>query len=196
MASKIEIANRALVRLGAARISSLDENSANARAVKDAFDFVAEEVMASHTWNSITTRTSLAKLSEDPLWEYEKQYPLPGDYLRMVEIDSIDPDEPWAVEQFKDSSNNIHKVLLVDLATPVNIRYVRNETNTGRWGIHLASTVAARLSVELVEQLGKSGRTREQMERMHERVFAQARKVDAQEGGVHAIAQSKWISER
>ena len=55
MASKVEIANRALQKLGAKRIASLSEDSRNARAINAAYDTLREAELRAHTWSLIYT---------------------------------------------------------------------------------------------------------------------------------------------
>lgn len=59
MATDVDIANRALSRLGAARITSLEQDVKNARAAKAALEVVREEVLTDHPWNCAVKRGTL-----------------------------------------------------------------------------------------------------------------------------------------
>lgn len=56
MASDLDIANRALSRLGAARINSTGDDTKNARAVASALATVRDEVLVDHPWNCAVKR--------------------------------------------------------------------------------------------------------------------------------------------
>ena len=60
MASVIEICNSALLQLGAQAITSLTENSKNARLCNARFNTVRDSVFRSHPWNSLIKRQKLA----------------------------------------------------------------------------------------------------------------------------------------
>ena len=51
MASEVDICNRALSKLGAARITSLTEDSVNARACNAMYESVRDAELRAHPWN-------------------------------------------------------------------------------------------------------------------------------------------------
>lgn len=84
MASKITICNRALSKLGADRITSLDDDNKAARAMKSAFDFVRDAELRAHVWNFSVKRAELAALASVPVWGYSYEYALPTDFLKLL----------------------------------------------------------------------------------------------------------------
>ena len=62
MPSATDICNRALSRVGEARITSLTDDSKQARACSSAYAHIRDEVFRAHPWNSVITRAKLAKL--------------------------------------------------------------------------------------------------------------------------------------
>ena len=87
MASNVEIANRALQMLGAERITSLTEDSVNARAVNAAFEPVKLAELRKHTWSFAVTRAQLAASATAPLFTKTTSYPLPSDFIRLLAPD-------------------------------------------------------------------------------------------------------------
>lgn len=59
MATDVDIANRALSRLGAARIASINDDVKNARAARSALEIVRAEVLADHPWNCAVRRARI-----------------------------------------------------------------------------------------------------------------------------------------
>lgn len=102
MATDVEIANMALLRVGAEPLTALSDDTARARACNAAWPFVRRQVLRSHPWNCVVTRRNLAAAysfqavnSNRPVWEFAYSYRLPSNYLRMLEVDG-DPD--WRIE--------------------------------------------------------------------------------------------------
>jgi len=185
MPSAVDICNRALSRVGEARITSLADDSKQARACTSAYAAVRDEVFRAHPWNSAITRTSLAKLSSSPSFGYDDEYQLPADCLRVVEVyDSV---YPWVVEG---------KKLLSDEGSPISIRYVKREEDPNQWDSLLASAVAARLAVELCEELTQSNTKRTLAADEYTAIMASARKADGQEQSPMPFAEDAWITAR
>ena len=61
MPSVVDICNEAMDLLGAATITSLTENSKEARLCNRRFDTVRDTVLRSHNWNCAITRATLAQ---------------------------------------------------------------------------------------------------------------------------------------
>ena len=59
MPSVVEICNEAMDLLGAATITSLDENSKEARLCNRRFSTVRDAVLRSHPWNCLIKRITL-----------------------------------------------------------------------------------------------------------------------------------------
>ena len=96
MASETSICNSALTRIGAARITSLTDDSKQARACTASYALMRDEVLRSHPWNSAISRASVASLADAPAFGYDNQFQLPADCLRMLEV--YDSRLPWVVE--------------------------------------------------------------------------------------------------
>lgn len=120
MASKTDIANLALQRVGAKRIMDIDsETEKGARVVRNVFEDAVKEVSALSQWNALTTRVSLGLLTSTPAFTWDYEYQLPSDYIRMVEFNREDVwDETRELYDIEDGK------LLTDADT-ANIRYVR-----------------------------------------------------------------------
>ena len=85
---KTGIANLALSNLGEARIQSLTEDSARARACSARIDNVIETVLRMHVWNSALERSQLIS-AETPVFGWNYSFQLPADCIRVVEVDPV-----------------------------------------------------------------------------------------------------------
>lgn len=117
MATDLEIANQALLRVGAESITSGEWNTPSnerSRAVKNSWPFVRREVLRAHPWNSVTTRSKVRSTYDIetqlvPVWDYARAYPLPANCLRVLECDVT---EQWRVELGPTSSAVVGGILL------------------------------------------------------------------------------------
>ena len=185
MPSATDICNRALSRVGEARITSLTDDSKQARACSSAYAHIRDEVLRAHPWNAVITRAKLAALAEAPAFGYDAQYQLPADCLCVVEV--YDTTLPWVIEGRK---------LLSDEGSPVSMRYVRREEDPNQWDSLLQSTVAARLAMELCEELTQSNTKRQIATQEYQGLMSLARKADGQESSPMPFEEDSWINAR
>tara|TARA_R110000751_G_scaffold47018_1_gene105422 strand:- start:2005 stop:2499 length:495 start_codon:yes stop_codon:yes gene_type:complete len=163
----------------------LSEDSKQARACQSAYPLVRDEVLRAHPWNSAIARASLAKLSDAPSFGYAAQYQLPADCLRVVEV--YDIPWPWVVEGRR---------LLTDGGSPLDIRYVRREEDVNQWDALLVNAVAARLAMELCEELTQSNTKRQIATQEYEGFLSRARGADGQESSPMPFEEDSWINAR
>ena len=176
MASQVEIANRALQRLGAKRINDLNEGSVSADAVKAAWDAVVLRELSTNFWTFAITRASLAAETTAPLFGRRFSYVLPPDYLRMA---PYDPSYGFAMQEFIFENGRI----LSDRGSPLQIRYVRSSVTPDRYPPLFANAIAMSLAMEMAEELTQSPSKREAVESAYTLFIAQARRSDGIEAG-------------
>jgi hypothetical protein len=85
-ASWLQICNRALARLSAIELTDIDEGTANASFCKTFLPEAVEEVLAQYGWTCCRKRLRIEPLAERPAFGWEYQFPMPNDYVRLVEI--------------------------------------------------------------------------------------------------------------
>ena len=127
MASVVDICNSALNLLGASTITTLTEDSKNARLCNQRYEPIRDRTFRSHAWNCLTKRVELAKDSASPVIEYTNQYTLPADCLRVLKVhngttDSIASSIEYAVEgrKIKTDEGTVFLVY-ISLVTDPNI---------------------------------------------------------------------------
>jgi hypothetical protein len=102
-------------------------------------------------------------------------------------VEVYDSVYPWVVEGRK---------LLSDEGSPISIRYVKREEDPSQWDSLLVSAVAARLAVELCEELTQSNTKRTLAADEYTAIMASARKADGQEQSPMPFAEDAWITAR
>ncbi len=184
MASPVDICNRALSRLGANRILALSDNSDEAKACNSAWEHVRDEVLRSHPWNSVSARETLAPLGTDPIWGYDYHYLWPADCLRVLMVDT---EYAWVVEG---------RSILTFAGDEIDIKYIKQETDTAQYDALLVAACAARMAVELCEELTQSNSKKEAARDWLKAVMKMARGTDGQESSGFVLEEDPWITDR
>ncbi len=85
--SRTEICNRALLVLGEGAVINVGQDSQSARACELAYEPCLRSVLEQGDWNFATKRVDLGgRLVEEPVFEFEFQYPLPTDFVRFQQL--------------------------------------------------------------------------------------------------------------
>jgi len=198
MASSIEIANRALTKLGAARIISFGDDNKQARAVQSMFDIVRDAELRAHIWSFAIKRASLAALTSTPDWGYTYEYQVPSDLLRILQVNdvyngpSFEDYRNQSVAEYALEGNKI----LTDFAAPLRIRYVAQITDTSQWDSTFVEAFACRLAVEMAEDLTQSNTKRELAQKEYEQALMMAIKAGGLETPPQALPDNTWVLSR
>jgi len=184
VASLVDIANLALLRVGAEPIISITEQNNRARACNAAWDFVRQNVLRSHSWNCATTRAQLAADTTAPLWDFATAYTLPADCLHMMEVDTT---TDWRVEGRK---------IVTDATGTLNVRYIKDETDTGQYDGSLTQVMGLRLAVEIAERLNSNRVKRELLIQEYQVALNEAMVDDGEEQSPADFEEDSWITAR
>lgn len=184
MASQVAICNLALTTLGADRITALSDNSENARRLTAIYDYCVEDVLRAHPWNFAITRQQLALLTSTPTFGYELEYQLPGNCLRVIEVN----DGTNLITDFKIEGRK----LLTDEDT-VYVKYIGNVSDPNQFTSQFIFVLASRLAAEIAYAVTNNKATAEQMLELYQQRLQQAKETDAQESdSVNVIDQDLW----
>ena len=190
MASKTDICNLALVRLGEPRILSLDDDSKRANALKSFFDLALDIVLQDHPWNFATRRATLARLTAAPAFGYSYAYQLPSGCLRVLGMvgdgKNVDPTLEYKIEGQQ----------LLTEETAAKIKYILRITETGVFGARFCSLLASRLALEMSYHLVKSPALQGQMMKGYAAELSAAKAIDAQEDTPEVYECNKWLEAR
>jgi hypothetical protein len=190
MASKVQIANKGLRRLGQAPIQNLTENTAAALAVNAVWDQVVDEVLAGHPWNCALARAALAAETATPVFEYAYQFALPSDpYCLRVWRAGQDPADPLPckVEGRK---------LLCDESGPVYLLYIGRITDPELLSPWVADVISNEIAFEVAYQLTGSTEKEANARKLADMAWKRARSMDGQEGTPDAPLADDFLASR
>ncbi|MBN3738084.1 hypothetical protein [Burkholderia sp. Tr-20355] len=193
MASQVGIANRALTKLGSARITSLDEDSKAAAVLNSMYDDVLDACLREHVWSFAKTRAQLAALADAPLFGFSYQYRLPTDFIRLIQIGQFlvyprtDTRGLFSIE-----AGNI----LTDLAAPLAIRYTKRVTDPNMMDALFREVFACRMAAEACESITQSSTKRQAAWAEHDQAVAKAIRVNAIERPSQPVGDDTWLEAR
>jgi hypothetical protein len=191
MAAQIDIVNRALVLIGEPQLTTLDDDTKTGRLARDDYDATRRAVLRDHYWNFAVRRVSIAASSTAPEWGFSLAYPLPADYLRIIEVYGGDTNA-WKIE----GSDTDGRVIVTDLESPIDVRYITDHTNVERMDVLFREALSARLAMDWAMSITKAATVQERMTALYMEKMREARAVDGQEGTPDEWIASDWINAR
>ena len=197
MPSVVDICNEAMDLLGAATITSLDENSKEARLCNRRYETVRDSVLRAHPWNIAITRKQLAKDSAAPAFGFASQFTLPTDpyCLRVMSLHTSNVDENVAPYDTQTMFKIEGRKVLTNEDT-CRIVYIGRITDTEQYDSLLSSTVATKLAAETAYAITGSMNVSQQMMALYEARLREARSMDAMEGMPDKIIADDFVNVR
>lgn len=198
MASAIQIANRALTKLGAARIISLGDDNKQSRAVLSCFDDLRDDELRSHRWSFAMKRTSLAADSVAPAFGFTYAYTLPPDFLRL---DMVNDEFPAVVmDNYIGVETNDYTIegnkILANIAAPLKLRYIARIEDPNQMDVNFREALSCRIAAELAEDLTQSNQKRELAWNEYKQAVSRAVRTNAIEKPPVMPPDDQWVMSR
>jgi hypothetical protein len=149
MASKTKIGNRALEFLGQGPVTSIDSSQPAAKALRRVYDESRRSILEEHPWSFAKKRASLPASGATPEWGYSRGVPVPSDYIRLIAI----KEEP-AFDIEADPTGT--QWIVTNAAAPLDIIYIYDVEDTGRYPSSFVDAFAARLAFDVCEDIAQS----------------------------------------
>ena len=188
MASKLNIINQALSKLGEPPIESLSEDTKQAREALLIYDDKRQTLLQEHKWNFAIKRAALAALPAAPLYEYEGAFQIPTDSLRVISLE-FENDGQWEVEG---------QTILSHQTGTINIKYISDVVSEDLMTAQFRETFAAFLAWSLAESLVKTSTVKDQLGQEYSDKLRTARSMDGAEADsyIREISKGSWINAR
>jgi hypothetical protein len=178
MANIVEIGNFALGHVAEQRINTLDDTTEPARLVKLHVFQVIRELLRSGKWKCARTPAELGRLTAAPLFGWQYAYQLPADFIRMVTLNDVDPDD------VKEPTFEIQGTTILTDEAEANLVYIRDLTvasgDVNAMDPLLTKAVVLELAARLAWPLQQSRTLKESLEESAERALRKALAADAQ----------------
>jgi len=180
--AEIDIYNQALVAIGVDPIFAFSGTEKPNTIGKFLYPILRDQEQAKFLWNCCIERTELAASTETPAYGYANKVPLPGDLLRLLEVEStrLVP----SIQSVGNLDYGAYKVegrfILVNEA-PINIKYIKRVEDPTQFSILFIAALAARIAAELAIPLRQDQALYDTMMNKYKDISATARFSDATE---------------
>ena len=191
MASTVDMCNSALNLLGASTISSLTEDTKNARLCNQRFEPIRDRVFRSHNWNCLIKRIQLAQDSTGPVVEYTYGYTLPTDCLRVLKIHNGSTDSIKSALDYKIEGRKV-----VTDETTIYLVYIALITDPNEFDSYLREAISHQLAADICYAItNNSTLANNYMKRADERL-REARFIDATENALDTVEANEFTDAR
>lgn len=189
MASVVEICNRALQKLGAKRIVSISEDSANARACNACYEVLRDSLIEAHPWSFSIERHSLAADADVPAWGRANAFQLPTGCLGVLPPYPEDnsPYRDWVIEGGK---------ILTNESAPLYVRCKMQITDPNKMHVLFREALACKMALEMCEEITQSNTKKADAKDDFKMTIADARKRNAIESVPVQPPEDTWVTGR
>lgn len=199
MASDTQIANRALSKLGEERILGLNDATKGARELNSMYTMVRDAELRRYRWKFAIRRVSLPALVDAPEFGFAYQYPVPSDFLGLVQVNEFylrsgtKDKGPWSLEQ---STDGTQRVILTDINAPLVIRYQARIENPALFDPLFVEMFACKLAFEACEAITQSSTKKDAISKEYDFALKEAVRCDAVEGPPDELPWGSWLDSR
>jgi hypothetical protein len=186
VASAIDIANMALTRIGQKRIVAFTDDTERARLCDLYYDQARKEVLVSHPWGVASKRVSLAVDGAAPAHGYNNRFTLPGDYLRVLSVESASG-HTWEVEG---------NFIVTSEDAPLKLKYTFDLEDTTRFNPTMVNCIVLRLAAHLAEKVTTSTTKKATLIQEYDIELDDAKRIDGRQRSAQPIADTSWITAR
>jgi hypothetical protein len=184
--SETSICNMALVRIGTRRITALSDVTPEGQLCNEHYAQVRNSLLRSYWWSFAIDRAALSEDTTSPEFGYDRQFLLPSDCLRMLEIED---DDDCKIEGGKLLTNE----------SSANIVYVKAVTDPTSFDVLFIEVLALALADRLVMAITHDMTLKDTIGRELMMKLSQAKSINhieskGQEGRYPTWLQSRYAS--
>lgn len=143
MATPVSICSNALLKLGSRAISSFNDGSDTATLCANIYPEARDSLLRMSPWNFATKRVGLAAETTAPAWGYTYSHTLPGDYIRLIEVeDNLE----YTIENGR----------ILSYETPLSIVYIYRNVDVATWDSMFVELLTQKMVAELAYAVTRS----------------------------------------
>jgi hypothetical protein len=182
--AEVQIMNSALIKIGAERIISPNDDNNRAKLCKEQYPKVRDALLRAHPWKFATGRAQLAALSPKPdyFWNFDYVFQLPASCLRVLETNLSIYDE-WDVEGKYLACNS----------SSIQIKFIQKVIDVSYFDDNFCEVLAWALADDICFAITQNAAKGKDVRDSYEKALAPARSFNAQQGSVKRVVSDDWI---
>lgn len=184
--TRFSICNRALSRVGGARITSFEDGSAEAETCADEYEPLVRAALCSHRWRFATRQEALALLSDPPEGRWALSYQLPSDVLLLHSVTAFG--RPVIYDRYGET-------IATDAAGTLIADYTWRAPEYN-WPPHFADAVVLRLAGTLALSLNRDSSLAERLSDEAKDQFSSVRNSDSQQQSARRLRVGRLLGGR
>ncbi|TDH62449.1 hypothetical protein E2C06_11300 [Dankookia rubra] len=185
--SALALCARALLKLGAQPIASLDEGTAEAEVAANLYPGIRDALLAAHPWSFATAQATLPRLAAMPTADFRHAFQLPANILRTLSAGHPDRGRGLAYRILEDRLHcDAEQVVLTHIFRPEESGFPP----------HFAAALVARLAAEFCIPVTENTARAQLLAAQAEAEFRAARRADSQQATPRAIEDFPLVSVR
>lgn len=185
--SDVALCARALIKIGAAPITSFEDGTAESEIAGALFPQVRDALLSSYAWSFATGQVVLSQLQDPPVADYSYAYGLPNDFLRAL---SLGHSGRGRGLQYRVAGGALHTN-----ANEAVLTYIYRPEEEA-FPPYFDQALIVRLAAEFTIPVTESTSRAESLYAMAESEFKRARQIDAQQDSPSAIEDFTLIDSR
>ncbi len=168
--SVVAIANRALQKLGASRISAMDQNHPNARSMNACYDSLRKLLIRKYKWGFAITRVEIAADVDVTAYDEHNLYRIPAECLRILRDNDTRHRQDWKREG---------EYIVSDDESPLQLRYLSDITDPTKFDASFDELLSTLMALECCEEITGSTAKKQTLMAEWKDAFADAKQNNA-----------------
>jgi len=186
----------ALGGIGAKRINDFDDNTDTKSEVIQCrlyYEQTKKALIRSHYWRFAQTRANLSQDTETPAFEYDYQYKLPNDFLRLKSF-YADNNTPTKNTRYNFA---IEGQRLLTNDSSVSIRYIKNVDDPNEFDPLFVEVLVLQLQLKMIMPLTQDAKLKESIKMDIREIMPKVRVLDRQETNTSGrLDNAPWFESR
>lgn len=188
MTSKVSIVNKALSLIGASRITSLDDDTLEAKAAQNTYEQSLRSILSECLWNFATKRSLLSEVVKTAEWTTDNMnyyFQLPSGLIRVFETSN-----PLA-------KMRIEGEYILTNYSSVGILYTYYLDEPSKYPASFVDALSYKLAADMCYEITNSNNFAGELLKVYEgHYLPRARTQDAQTGTHNEPLDSDWVNAR
>src|SRR5258708_316646 len=177
--------------LGEPPLTDLSDNRKAAIVCRSRYDSIRREILESYVWNCGTKQAQLAAAPAAPLFTFANAYPLPPDFIRMVDL----PENDQAVWKVMSMPSGV-TALFTDEGSPLNVLYGWDLIDPTKFSPLLSAVIGLAVGFSICEAITGSTAKQRNILQLIEGKLNTARLANSQQNSSEEWDVDVWLRHR